>query len=89
VNKTYNKNNVLKNISFNIENENIVGLVGKNGAGKTTLLKILNGNIPIYGGDRPGFIDKKIASIIEKPKLYENKTGLFNLTFFLKIQDQS
>ena len=52
VNKTYNKNNVLKNISFNIENENIVGLVGKNGAGKTTLLKILNGNIPIYGGDR-------------------------------------
>lgn len=89
VNKTYNKNNVLKNISFNIENENIVGLIGKNGAGKTTLLKILNGNIPIYGGDRSGFIDKKIASIIEKPKLYENKTGLFNLTFFLKIQDQS
>ncbi|MEJ7218949.1 ABC transporter ATP-binding protein [Staphylococcus gallinarum] len=88
VNKTYNKNNVLNNITFNIKNENIVGLVGKNGAGKTTLLKILNGNMPIYRGEVSGFNDKKIASIIEKPKLYENKTGRFNLTFFLKIQNQ-
>ncbi|RIL41020.1 ABC transporter ATP-binding protein [Staphylococcus gallinarum] len=88
VNKTYNKNNVLNNITFNIKNENIVGLVGKNGAGKTTLLKILNGNMPIYRGEVSGFSDKKIASIIEKPKLYGNKTGRFNLTFFLKIQDQ-
>lgn len=89
INKTYNRNNVLKNISFNIKNENIIGLVGKNGAGKTTLLKILNGNIPIYRGEVSGFSDKRIASIIEKPKLYENKTGHFNLTFFLKIQNQS
>lgn len=53
----------LRNINFNVEQGDVVGIVGKNGAGKSTLLKILSrvttpttGNIKIKG---------RIASLLE------------------------
>lgn len=36
-------NNILNNISFSLNNEDKVGLVGVNGSGKSTLLKLLSG----------------------------------------------
>ena len=33
-----------KNISFQINNKDKIGIVGKNGAGKSTLLKLINGD---------------------------------------------
>lgn len=41
----------LKEVSFEIQEGEFVGLIGANGAGKTTLLKILSGLIPPSGGD--------------------------------------
>ena len=41
--KTYNKNNVVKDISIKVESGEIVGLLGPNGAGKTTSFYMIVG----------------------------------------------
>lgn len=48
--KAYGKKVVLDNISFEIEEGSIVGLLGPNGCGKTTLIKILTGLIKDHTG---------------------------------------
>ncbi|PWJ93279.1 ABC-2 type transport system ATP-binding protein [Oceanotoga teriensis] len=45
IEKNFKKLKVLKNISFNVEPGEIVGILGENGAGKTTILKIITGLI--------------------------------------------
>ena len=41
---------VLRNISFDLEQSEIIVLLGPNGAGKTTLIKALNGTLATAGG---------------------------------------
>ena len=43
ISKSYNIQTILKDISFNINSGDRIGLVGPNGCGKTTLLRILTG----------------------------------------------
>lgn len=45
INKFFNGNQILKNISLTIDENDRIGLVGNNGCGKSTLLKILTGNL--------------------------------------------
>ena len=49
--KSFDKQSVIKNISFNVKKNSIVGILGKNGAGKTTLLGMLLGLITPTKGD--------------------------------------
>ena len=56
--KFFDERQIIKNISFSISENSIVGILGKNGAGKTTLLGMLmglispsSGNIEILGKD--------------------------------------
>lgn len=41
--KTFKKNKVISDVSFNIEEGKITGLIGDNGSGKTTIMKIISG----------------------------------------------
>ena len=53
----------LKDISFDVQQGEILGIVGRNGAGKSTLLKILSGiTNPTQGELR---IKGRIASLLE------------------------
>ena len=51
LNFKYGKNQVLKNINFQLEKGDYLGIIGPNGSGKTTLIKILLGLIGPYEGE--------------------------------------
>jgi len=50
VTKNYGPNTVLKDVSFDINAGEVVGLLGDNGAGKSTLVKIMSGVVSMSGG---------------------------------------
>ncbi len=61
--RTYEKQQVLKNISFEIKKGEFFGIVGRNGSGKSTLLKLLAG---IYSPDKGAIqINGKLVPFIE------------------------
>lgn len=75
----YPNKRALKNISFCIEKNSIVGLVGPNGAGKTTLLRCLAGlDSPLSGGIIMDGID-----VIENPRMCHQKVGYLSDFFGL------
>lgn len=82
IDKTYGKEQVLHNISFDIERGEICGLIGENGAGKTTLMRILLGLIRADKGEIKSVSQHKIGSIIESSALYPNLTGRQHLQYY-------
>lgn len=68
--KSYGKKVVLDDISFEIEEGSIVGLLGPNGCGKTTLIKILTGLIKDHSGtvkisnEEPGAYTKSLVAFL-------------------------
>ena len=85
ITKTYGSNNVLDHINFDFDKSRIVGLIGKNGVWKTTLMKVMNGNIVNFKGDVKVKAKQNIGYLIENPKLYGNKSGLYNLKLFANV----
>ena len=56
----YNNSNVLKDISFNINEGDYIGIVGPNGAGKSTLIKALLNLVKESSGEIIYHIDRII-----------------------------
>ena len=70
VNKSFDDKVILSDVSFTIEPNKIIGLLGKNGMGKTTIIKLLNGLLTPTSGEilinneAPGVNSKKIISYL-------------------------
>ena len=90
ITKVYGKSQVLKNVSLDIPNGSIFGLVGRNGAGKTTLMRIITGlaepTSGTYSISGVSSKDKEIlkvrrrmGSIIESPAIFRNLSAYDNL----------
>lgn len=79
----FNKNTqkefiALNNISFDVNEGEILGIIGSNGSGKSTLLKILAGVCFKTSGEL--FIKGKVASILELGTGFNNElTGIKNI----------
>jgi len=51
INKFYGRVHALDDVTFTVNEREIVGLLGDNGAGKSTLIKVLSGAVPITSGE--------------------------------------
>jgi ABC-2 type transport system ATP-binding protein len=95
--KAYAGFEALKDVSFEINEGDIVGFLGKNGAGKTSLMRILtsflpatSGKVIIDGQDLAKHslaIRQKIGYLPETPPLYNNMTVQSYLKFAAEIKD--
>jgi ABC-2 type transport system ATP-binding protein len=95
LNKKYRKKRVLKDVSFFLCANEIVGLVGRNGVGKSTTIKVIlglqkgnSGDVLINGYDLNKDYIKAIncvSGIVELPGLYNYLSGLDNLKLIKKM----
>lgn len=95
ISKTFNGTKALQNISFNVNDAELFGLIGPDGAGKTTLFRILTtllfaeeGNATVAGLDVLSdykTIRKSVGYMPGKFSLYQDLTIEENLNFFATV----
>lgn len=93
--KSFRKKEILKGVSLEISNGDILGFIGPNGAGKTTTIKLIlglqkidSGKVKINGFDIKTNFEKaiaKVGAIIENPDLYMYMSGLDNLKLIANL----
>jgi len=91
LNVYYGVIHALKGISFNVEEGNIVALIGANGAGKTTTMQSIVGLIPsksgeiIYNGEHiehvptHKLVSKHMSQVLERRRIFHELTVYENL----------
>ena len=89
LNKSIHRKKIIKDVSFQIKEGEILGFIGPNGAGKTTTIKLIlglqkldSGSIEINGYNVKTNFEKaieKVGTIVENPDLYMYMSGYDNL----------
>lgn len=96
ITKRYGKQAALENVSFSINDGEVLGLLGPNGAGKSTTMNIITGYISATEGtvkvdgidilEKPKEVKKKIGYLPEIPPLYPEMTVYEYLNFVYSIK---
>ncbi len=97
VTKMYGNRTALRDISFQVHENETLGLLGRNGAGKTTLLNLMTGYFPPNAGEvricgksmteNPAACKRKIGYLPEKPPLYDEMTAESYLRFVCELRE--
>ena len=95
LNKKIGKKDILKNVSLEVQEGDILGFIGPNGAGKTTTIKLIlglqkitSGEVKINGYDIKRDFEKaieRVGTIVENPDLYMYMSGLENLKIIARL----
>ncbi|MEG0977271.1 MAG: ABC transporter ATP-binding protein [Bacilli bacterium] len=88
--KRFGKKQILKEVSFELDEGDILAFIGPNGAGKTTTIKLIlglqsidSGSVLINGFDiEKDFVNaiEKVGCIVESPDVYMYLSGYQNLS---------
>ena len=95
LNKSFGKKQVLKDVSFSLEEGEILGFIGPNGAGKTTTIKCIlglqrigSGSVSIDGYDVVKEFSNaisRVGAIVESPDMYMYLSGRKNLEMVARM----
>lgn len=93
ISKKYNNTLAVDNVTIEVKEGEIYGLVGKNGAGKTTLLRLITGlimptkgEIELFGEISPEGLNKsrmRTGCIIETPNFFPYLSASKNLEYYM------
>ncbi len=93
--KNYGKKEVIKDLSLELYEGDILGFIGPNGSGKTTTIKMIlglqsinKGNVIINGYDiKNDFVKaiSKVGAIVENPDMYMYLSGKQNLELIARM----
>lgn len=97
--KKLGKREIIKGVTFSVEEGEIFGFLGPNGAGKTTTIRMLvglikpdSGVISICGHDiqkEPIKALEQVGAVVENPELYKYLSGRENLMQIARIRKVS
>ncbi|MEC2076698.1 ABC transporter ATP-binding protein [Metabacillus fastidiosus] len=97
VKKTINGKEIIKGISFSVQEGEIFGFLGPNGAGKTTTIRMIVGLMSITDGDviicgksvNKEFSEaiQHVGAIVENPEMYKFLSGYQNLLQYARMHE--
>ena len=94
--KSFGPIKAVDNVTFNIPEGSVFGLIGRNGAGKTTTLRMMmniytpdSGEILFHGKPVNNDFKKKVGYLPEERGLYKKMTVLDTLLFFADVKGKS
>ena len=86
ISKSYGVIKALKNVSYDVPEGSVFGILGPNGSGKTTMLSIIldilkadSGNFEWFGQPGSPETRKRIGSLLETPNFYQYLSAVDNL----------
>lgn len=95
ISKSYGPIQALKDVSFEVPEGSVFGILGPNGSGKTTLLGTLldvlkadSGSYSWFGGMEHGTARKQIGALLETPNFYHYLSGYNNLEINAAIKER-
>jgi len=96
--KNYSGKEILKNISFEVNEGDVFGFLGPNGSGKTTTIRLVLGLIKKNSGQviinnydmDKDFIKgiKEVGAVVETPKFHEYLSGYDNLKLIANLHKE-